>query len=154
VILAYVLREPDKAKTASNKIFGEYYNWVFDESILSAENIVSLWKIYKMVDSDRRRALSEASIVSKKSYDESWIIEGVFHVLYMLSMKIESEGDDIFDAEAAFKKYHSVKDNIDEFMRQNSGVAAYRIFRSAKTKKLLVRFSKGMQLDLFPLASD
>lgn len=148
VILAYVLREPDRAKTSSNRIFGEYYYWVFDESILSAENVVVVWRLYKMVDEDRRRALSAMNSRLKKTYDESWVIEGVFHLLYMLSLRCETDGTSIFDYDAVAAHYEGVKEQVDEFMNQNRGMAAYRVFRSAMTKQLLARFARAKQLSL------
>lgn len=148
IILAYVLREPDRAKTSSNRIFGEYYSWIFDESILSAENIVAMWQIYRMVDEDRRKAISALDSRLKQTYDESWIIEGVFHILYLLSLTCEREGTGIYDFSGVEKHYASVKSTIDDFMAQNKGQAAYRIFRSAMTKQLLVRFTRGQQLNL------
>lgn len=148
IILAYVLREPDRAKTSSNKIFGEYYGWVFDESILSAENIVALWRIYKMVDEDRRKAISALNSRLKQNYDEAWIIEGVFHILFMLSLTCEQEGTDLYDVAGVEAHYASVKSQLDDFMAQNKGKAAYRIFRSAVTKQLLARFARAQQLSL------
>ena len=148
IILAYVLREPDRAKTSSNRIFGEYYGWVFDEAILSAENIIAMWRIYRMADDDRRRALAALNSRLKRTYDESWIIEGVFHILYMLSLTCEQEGASLYDHAEVEKHYASVKAQIDEFMAQNRGQAAYRVFRSAMTKQLLARFARGHQLSL------
>lgn len=148
IILAYVLREPDRAKTSSNRIFGEYYGWVFDEAILSAENIIAMWSIYRMVDDDRRRALAALNSKLKRTYDESWIIEGVFHILYMLSLTCEQEGTSLYDHQEVEKHYASVKAQIDNFMTQNRGQAAYRIFRSSMTKQLLARFARGHQLTL------
>jgi hypothetical protein len=150
IILSYVLREPDHAKTSSNKIFGEYYYWVFDESILYSDNIISIWKIYKFVDEDRRRAMSAMNSRITKTFEESWLIEGVFHLMYMLSCKCDAEGISIFDFEEFIKQYEEVKNQVDEFMAQNPGQAAYRVFRSAATKRLLTQFarSKQFQLDL------
>lgn len=148
IILAYVLREPDRAKTSSNRIFGEYYGWVFDEAILSAENIICMWRIYRLVDDDRRRAITALSSRLKQTYDEAWIIEGVFHILYMLSLTCERDGTSLFDYGGVERHYASVKAQIDDFMTQNRGQAAYRVFRSAMTKQLLARFARGQQLDL------
>lgn len=148
IILAYVLREPDKAKTASNKIFGEFYNWIFDESILSAENAISMWRIYRMIDEDRRQAITTMGSRLKQNYDEAWIIEGVFHILFMLSLKCEQEGSDIFKYEQAEKHYSAVREQINEFMNHNKGQAAYRVFRSSITKQLLAKFIRERQLRL------
>ncbi|MEQ1549544.1 MAG: hypothetical protein ABL918_13000, partial [Chakrabartia sp.] len=142
------LREPDRAKTSSNKIFGEYYYWIFDESILSSENIVCLWKIYKFIDEDRRRAMSAMNSKTSKTYEESWLIEGVFHLLYMLSCKCDADGTNIFEYNAVVKHYEVVKTEVDEFMAQNPGQAAYRVFRSAITKRLLTQFARSRQLAL------
>lgn len=148
IILAYVLREPDRAKTASNKIFGEFYGWVFDESILSAENVIAMWRIYRMIDGDRRQAIAAMAFRLKQTYDESWIIEGVFHVLFMLSLKCEQEGANLFNYDEAESHYSTVREQINEFMSHQKGQAAYRVFRSAATKKLLARFLREQQLKL------
>ncbi|WP_143874512.1 AIPR family protein, partial [Nostoc linckia] len=148
VILSCVLREPDKAKTSSNKIFGEYYHWIFDEGILSLENIVCIWKIYRLVDDDRRRALAMMNSRVAQDYDEAWLVEGVFHLLYMLSLRCESEGEDIFNFDAATRHYEAVKTQVDDFIAQNPGRAAYRVFRSSVTKRLLAQFSHSRQMEL------
>lgn len=148
VILSYILREPDRAKTASNKIFGEYYEWIFDEFILSAENVVAMWKIYKMVDDDRRKALASLNSRTSRPYEEDWIIEGVFHILFMLGQQCEIKGLDRFDPSAVENEYQEVKAILDEFMQKNGNQASYRVFRSAHTKRLLARDITSKQLAL------
>lgn len=148
VILSYALREPDRARTSLNRIFGEYYHWVFDESFLSTDNIIAMWKVYKMVDEDRRKAVIDLNSRLKGSYDESWIIEGVFHILYLISLKCDQNGADPFDFEQAKLYYEDVKTQIDDFMSKNRGQPAYRVFRSSMTKRLLARQSAAEQLTL------
>ena len=146
VILAYVLREPDRAKTASNKIFGEYYEWIFNEHILSAENIVAIWTIYKTIERDRQITIRTMSNGLKDRYEEAWIIEGVFHILYMLSLKAEASGTHLYDVPAVMSHYQEVIDEIGQFVKIHKGTAAYRIFRSAYTKGLLAKVAAGQQL--------
>jgi len=146
VILAYVLREPDRAKTASNKIFGEYYDWVFNENMLSAENVLAIWKVYRHVEDDRQKTIKVISGGLRRRYDEAWIIEGVFHILYMLSLKTEAAGGDIFDSAQVMTHYEEVKNEIEKFITNHRGTAAYRIFRSAYTKGLLAKVAAGQQL--------
>lgn len=66
----------------------------------------------------------------------------------MLSLKCEADGTSIFDYDAVADHYEGVKEQIDEFMSQNRGQAAYRVFRSAMTKQLLARFARAKQLSL------
>jgi hypothetical protein len=66
----------------------------------------------------------------------------------MLSLTCEKQGTSLFDYAGVEANYASVKAQIDEFMAQNKGQAAYRIFRSAMTKQLLARFATGQQLSL------
>jgi len=146
VILAYVLREPDRAKTASNKIFGEYYDWVFNEHMLSAENVLAIWNIYKTVEGDRQKTIKVMSGGLRRKYEEAWIIEGVFHILYMLSLKSEASGGDMFDPNEVLQHYEEVKGEIEKFVGNHKGTAAYRIFRSAYTKGLLAKVAAGQQL--------
>lgn len=107
-----------------------------------------MWRVYRMVDDDRRRALAALNSRLKRTYDESWIIEGVFHILYMLSLACEQEGTSLFNPVEVKRHYETVKAQIDGFMAQNSGRAAYRVFRSAMTKQLLARYARGHQLTL------
>lgn len=146
VILAYVLKEPDRAKTASNKIFGEYYDWVFNENILSAENVIAIWKIYRFIEDDRQKTLKVMASGLRRRYEEAWIIEGIFHILYMLSLKTEASGEIIFNPSEVLKQYDSVKADIEQFIDNHKGTAAYRIFRSAYTKGLLAKVSLGQQM--------
>ena len=148
IILAYILREPDRAKTSSNRIFGELYSLVFDESFLSAENVLSLWKIYRAIEADRQLAIKSMTSDLSRTYEEAWIVEGIFHILYLLSVKCDQSGTDIFDADSVLEYYNSVKEDIDEFVKRNPSNAAYRIFRSSLTKRLLVRYSNAKQYDL------
>ncbi len=83
-----------------------------------------------------------------RSYEESWIVEGIFHILYLLSVKCDQGGTDLFDADEVLKHYSSVKEDIDEFVKNNPNKAAYRIFRSSLTKRLLVKYSNAKQFDL------
>jgi hypothetical protein len=146
VILAYVLKEPDRAKTASNKIFGEYYDWVFNENVLSAENVIAIWSIYKKVEEDRQKTIKVMAGGLRRTYDEAWIIEGVFHILYMLSLKTEAAGGNIFSPSDALSHYDAVIADLDKFVSNHRGTAAYRIFRSAYTKGLLAKVAAGQQL--------
>lgn len=148
IVLAYVLKEPDRAKTASNKIFGEYYNLVFDEEILSADNVVSLWKIYRIIENDRREAVRGMGSRISKSYREAWLVEGMFHVLYMLSLRCEISGVDKFDFDTVLSFYEDVKGEVDEYVKDNPSKAAYRIFRSSMTKRLLAKHAQSRQLEL------
>lgn len=148
IILAYVMKEPDRAKTASNRVFGELYALVFDEEILSAENVLSMWNIYRHVENDRQIAIRNMTSTVAKTYEESWIVEGIFHILYLLSVKCEQSGTDIFDTDSALEHYGVVKEDIDDFIKQNPNRAAYRIFRSSITKRLLVQYSNAKQYDL------
>jgi hypothetical protein len=66
----------------------------------------------------------------------------------LLSLTCEREGTDLYDFAGVERHYAAVKSQIDDFMVQNKGQAAYRVFRSAMTKQLLARFTRGQQLDL------
>lgn len=57
---AYVRGEPDKAKTASDRIFGEYFPLIFDPSEMSASRVVGVWRLYRALEAGRRDGLRHA----------------------------------------------------------------------------------------------
>jgi hypothetical protein len=146
IILAYILKEPDKAKTSSQKIFGEFYDLVFDESNLDTDRILSIWRIYKFIESEKRVRIQSLNNKIDVNKDEIWIIEGVYHILFMLNLNAEARGVDIYDYEAVIAGYDDVKSLMSNYFKQNRGTAAYRLFRSSDTKAKLARFASPNQL--------
>lgn len=153
--LAFVRSEPDKAKTASDKIFGEFFPLVFDPEEMDAERIIQVWTLYSYIEGKRRLALdqSKASVSSRASSlaETIWVIEGLYHLAYMVRRLAERRGIDPFDSAKLIPLVEEANDKIGTYVKKRPGVSFYRLFRTARTKDSLFREvfeHEQMQLDL------
>ena len=134
--LAFVRSEPDRAKTASDRIFGEYFSLIFDPTEMSAERVIGIWKFYTALEAKRRVIIQEARSMRtrERSFESFWLIEGVFHLAYSVKRIAEKKGIDLYDAERTVPLIDLAADRIERFVRQRPGISYYRLFRTAATK--------------------
>lgn len=134
--LAFVRSEPDRAKTASDRIFGEYFSLIFDPAEMSAERVVGIWQFYTALESRRRTIIQEARSHRgrERAFEAFWMIEGVFHLAYSVKRLAERTGANIFDSEQTIPLIDVATDRIEKFVQQRPGISYYRLFRSAATK--------------------
>lgn len=152
--LAYVRGEPDKAKTASDRIFGEYFSLIFDPDEMNAERVVSVWKIYNLIENEKRRVqelLRQDRVTRYSRYEEPfWIIEGMYHLAYALRVAAEDHDCDIYNFDAVRDFFGEAKSNITEFVKKQPRASYYRLFRTAETKSQIFRSAEERkQLELF-----
>ncbi len=147
--------EPDKAKTASDKIFGEFFPLVFDPDEMNAERIIEIWKLYSFIEDKRRLALdqSKAAVSSRASSlaETIWVIEGLYHLAYMVRRLAERRGISPFDSEKLIPLVEEANAKISSYVQRRPGVSFYRLFRTARTKESLfqeVFQHEQMRLDL------
>lgn len=147
IIMAYYMREPDKAKAQSDKIFGEYYELVFDPHTLSAEKLLTVHKLYEAIENRKKLAQQKMRAVTKKDYSEQWIIEGIYHVLYATALLCERDGIDLENYTEAKKRIDEAIKNTGDYVKSQKRASAYRIFRSARTK-VAMRSIQPAQMEL------
>jgi hypothetical protein len=78
LILAYSNGDPTKAKTATNDLFGDLYESIFDPNKVTAELIRAAYICFELIQDKKRSALAYQRQISKISFEEAWIIEGAF----------------------------------------------------------------------------
>ncbi|MFZ2998262.1 AIPR family protein [Sphingobium sp.] len=151
--LAYVRGEPDKAKTASDRIFGEYFPLIFDPMEMSANRVVSVWNLYKSLETGRRADL-RTSRTGARSADERlmegfWIVEGIYHLAYTVRRLAEQENIDIFDFDRVENLISKAQIRLSSFVAERPGISLYRLFRNSGTKnRLFLQSISDGQLDL------
>ena len=138
MLLAYTCGEPTKAKTNSQEIFGEYYSEAFDPVRVNAELIVSMLKIYEEISVRREKALALQKSLAKNSFEETWLVEGHFHVLFAISELMKRERIALTDFENGVKLIDSAIEIVDEFAK-TANKAAYRTFRLVKSKSEILK---------------
>lgn len=147
ILFSYYHKEPDKAKSASERIFGEYYDLIFDAHSVTPEKLLSCHRLYQ--DLEYRKSLVVQSMKNKmkSQYDEAWIVEGIFHALYMVGVLCERDGILLEDYEQAKTKIDEAIQVVGAYSKLHKRVSAYRMFRSAGTKDSLRTFSPAKQIE-------
>ncbi len=148
IIVAYFLKEPDRAKTQSDRIFGELYELVFDPTTMSAERFLAAYKLFNEIETKRKLAIQKMRSITTSDYSEQWLVEGIFHALFMVSVLCDRDGIPNDDYDTAKTKVDEALYIVGNFARRQRGASAYRLFRSAHTKLNLRQFSPTEQLEL------
>ena len=148
VVLAYFNKEPDKAKTQSNEIFGDLFENVFDPRRIDGSGIYAAFSLFTMLEKRRDIAIKNMKAKNGHEYDEAWIVEGIFHLLMVVALLAERDSIDLRNIESVSKLIDEGIDVISTFVAENPGVAAYRLFRSVSTKQKLMERITPRQLRL------
>ncbi|MBC8793465.1 MAG: hypothetical protein C6Y20_17855 [Tagaea sp. CACIAM 22H2] len=134
--LSYYGYLPDKARTQSDKIFDEWYDRVFDKSF-SAERLLTAYKCLQLVDERKKLVKKRLRDGYGASEPDEFLVEGNFHVLYVMGQICLRDRQEITDFEVA-------KTKLDEAINVTRTVASkyrhksfYRFFRSVDARELL-----------------
>ncbi len=148
IMFSYYHKEPEKAKSASEKIFGEYYELIFDPHSITAERLLTCHKLYQDIEQQKNLVLQNMKTKLQAHYSEAWIVEGIFHVLYMVGHLCERDSIALEEYKEAQTKVAEAIQIVDTFVQKQKGASAYRIFRSAGTKNALKIFSPAQQTEM------
>lgn len=138
MLLAYTCSEPTKAKTNSQDIFGEFYTQVFDPFRVDAKLVMAMLKIYREISNRREKALALQKSLAKNSFEETWLVEGHFHVLFVVSELMKRQKVSLSDYEAGLNFLDSAVEIVDEFSK-TANKAAYRTFRLVNSKPEILK---------------
>jgi hypothetical protein len=144
LLLAFRCGEPTLSKTAGNDIFEELYAETFDPLKTTGELIVSAYLCHQKIDKFRQEALHWQKSATRNSYAETWIIEGHFHVLFVVGELMRRQGIELTDAGAAERLVEEAVAIVETFVKRNPNVAAYRLFRLKTSKAELLEVMESM----------
>jgi AIPR protein len=134
LLLTILQKEPVRAKTVSHELFGDLYEQVFDETRLTPELIVSCHKIDSLLESKRAVIIANQTKAMGAEFEEPWIIEGHFHVLFVASELLRRETLDVTRVENFEPYVDEAIRIVTRFVQSHSGVSGYRLFRTAASK--------------------
>jgi hypothetical protein len=140
LILAYANGDPTKAKTGTNEIFGDLYESIFDPNKITAELIKAAYICYERIQDKKRTALAYQRRISRDSFEEAWIIEGAFHVLFVVGEFMRRKGIDLTNATEALKMVDDAFDVVTQLVQQQQRTSAYRLFRLTSSKERILNF--------------
>lgn len=135
LLLAYVARDPVRSKTNSNEIFGDLYDVAFNPEVITGEIIVAAHRVHQTIERKRLDALQLVKAGDRRSYGETWIIEGHYHVVFVVGELMRLNKFDISDSDRAVSLVPEAIQIVAEFVSANRNVSAYRLFRSAQSRR-------------------
>jgi hypothetical protein len=153
LMLSYLCGEPTKSKTNSNDIFGDLYDEAFNPHAVTPEIIVAAHECYSVIERRRKEALAWQASVSRNSFEESWIIEGHFHLLFVVGELMRRSSISLDQTTIAIGLIDSACEIIKLFVDSNSKVAGYRLFRLSRSRDEILKLmdNKGKPDESYPL---
>jgi hypothetical protein len=131
--LSYVCGMPTKAKTDSQDIFEELFNEAFDPDITTAETIIAAHSCYEIIERKRQLAIAFQKRVNKNSFSETWIIEGHFHVLFVVGELMRRRCIELNRHDIACELIDEAIKIVSIFSGNHPSASAYRLFRSSNS---------------------
>lgn len=136
-ILAYRLKEPHLAKTSSDEIFGIMYNRIFSES-LDGKYITRLARLYLFVSESREGYLSTLRRHETLDSSNDFIAYTQWYIMYCIAMLSEMNGIDVPEEHEFSEYFEKAKFVVSRIANKYREESFYRIFRSARTKDLIM----------------
>jgi hypothetical protein len=145
ILLAYKLREPERAKKESYEIFGSRYNFVFNEE-LTRDSVIKLVDLYQYIESTREIKIIQEDGIIEPSRAADIMSYGFWHVLFVVSILSERNGI-IIPEKYDYDNY--IREAVNIIYKETSKyktVSNYDMFRSTRLRDKLLEEFDGVQL--------
>lgn len=146
IITSFYLREPDRAKTDSDDIFGSRFNSVFHDA-LDVDELVRIVRVYDKIEWLREDFLSRYSDAIESSGDYQYLVYGHWFILYAFGLL--TANSPVPDQDSSGELIEDAISLVARACGQQKQVAHYQLFRSARTKEKILAELMGKQGDLF-----
>lgn len=153
ILLAYMLREPDRAKADSDSIFGDRFGLIFHEHYQINE-LCRLFELYQIIERMREEYIAKQRDAKEGLRESQFLVYGHWFVLYAASIILTHSNKEIPTGDAAQELVLQALSLVARACR-SSRTAHYQLFRSSKTKERILEELEGRQMTLFDqLASE
>ncbi|RWB12003.1 MAG: hypothetical protein EOQ40_33565 [Mesorhizobium sp.] len=139
LVLAYLCGEPTKSKTNSNDIFGDLYEEAFNPHAVTPEIIIAAHECYSVIERHRKEALAWQASVTRNSFEESWLIEGHFHLLFVIGELMRRASVPLSETTIAIGLIEKASAILKTFVERNYKVAGYRLFRLSRSRDEILK---------------
>ncbi|WP_395447138.1 AIPR family protein [Aminobacter sp. UC22_36] len=152
LMLSYLCGEPTKSKTNSNDIFGDLYEEAFNPHAVTPEIIIAAHECYSVIERRRKEALAWQASVSRNSFEESWLIEGHFHLLFVVGELMRRSSISLDQTTIAIGLIEQASEILRIYVENNPKVAGYRLFRLSRSRDEILRIidNQGKPDDSYP----
>lgn len=155
ILLAYDVREPDKAKSESDSIFDWRFNSIFYDG-QDISRLVKIFELYRVIEALRDKYSSDYGENAESGHPHQYLVYGHWFILFacgLLAMKTFSGAVPVgTDAEILVEEAIRL---VAAACTQQKAVAHYQMFRSPKTRDKILAELGAKQLDfMHMLAGD
>lgn len=146
-LLAYELREPEKAKVESDNIFDDRHDEIFNSSH-EIQYLSDIYQIFKDVEKLR----NNVNLLKRRggiTQIDDFLTYGQFHIIYLVSLLASKNGANINDPTQRERLINDALEIMRKFLQTRRNSSYYVLFRNPRTKHDLqdVLFQRG-QLEL------
>lgn len=150
-LLAFELREPDKAKSESDSIFDSKFHQIFHDS-LKVDHLVRLFELYRAIERLRDAYVSEYGSSPETDHEHRFLVYGHWFVLFTCKLlHVKSQEMQLPVGEDAIELIEEAIRRVANACGQSKAVAHYQMFRSPRTKEKILGEVSAKQTDFFEL---
>ncbi|MEM8919223.1 MAG: AIPR family protein [Pseudomonadota bacterium] len=150
VILAYYLKEPDKAKTESDSIFDSRFLQIFHDNH-NIDELCRLFELFKKIENLRENYHNSLRGQIESGGDYQYLVYGYWYILYAINLILWKRGGTIPMGKKADRLIDEAINLVSKACKQQKSVAHYQMFRSPRTKTKIIAEFMGKQGELFDL---
>lgn len=147
ILLAYKLREPDRAKADSDSIFGDRFGMIFHEHH-GIDELCRIFELYSIIEKMRDDYTARQREAKDHPGESQYLVYGHWFVLYAASLILTRSSNEVPVGEAASDLARQALSLVARACRPTR-TAHYQLFRSSKTKERIIEELDGGQMTLF-----
>ncbi len=147
ILLAYMLREPDRAKADSDSIFGDRFGLIFHEHY-RIDELCRIFELYSIIEKMRDDHILRQRDVKDRPGETHYLVYGHWFVLYAAALILTHSNKEIPTGPAAQELVLQALSLVARACR-TMRAAHYQLFRSSKTKERILEELDGPQMTLF-----
>lgn len=150
IIVSFYLREPDRARTDSDSIFGDKFSAIFHEHY-NMDELCRLVDLYQIIEEMKDAYVAKHGENVEGGGEHQYLIYGHWFILFALRLLLARSGQALPSKDDAKPAIMEALGLVARACSQGKAVAHYQMFRSPRTRdKILAEFS-GKQMNLLDL---
>jgi hypothetical protein len=150
IIMSYHLREPDRAKTDSDSIFGDRFSAIFHEHY-DMDELCRLIELYAVIEEMKDTYIAQHGDNVEGGGEQQYLIYGHWFILFAVRLLLVRSGKPLPPKDDAKELIAEAISLVARACSQGKSVAHYQMFRSHRTRDKILAELSGKQMSLLDL---
>jgi hypothetical protein len=151
ILLAFELREPDKAKTESDSIFDSRFHQIFHDK-WDVDNLIKIFELYRTIEKLRDSYEAQHGESPEGGNEHRYLVYGHWFVLFACKLLyVKSQKASLPTGTEAEELVEEAIRRVAAACGQTKAVAHYQMFRSPRTREKILGEISAKQTDFFEL---